>query len=81
MISLAIGSTGEFNNIRNPFVPSFYGRDEVTTMLLGLMYQNDQGWEGYVADTVSIDDMYEGFDISDDIDLERERIREYLYRC
>lgn len=45
MIRIAIGSTGEFNNIRNPFVPSFYGRDEVTTMLLGLMYQNDQGWE------------------------------------
>lgn len=70
MITISIGSTGEFNAIRNPFVPSFYGRDETTTMLLGLMYQNDQKGESYAADTVSVDDMYEGFVISDDIGLE-----------
>ena len=75
MLTIAFGATGMFNKIKSSFVPIDKSISQDTTFLLGLEYNCGKTGENDIGSHDCSDDYL------DDTDIERERIREYLYCC
>ena len=75
MLTIAFGATGMFNKIKSSFVPIDKSISQDTTFLLGLEYNCEKTEENDIDSHDCSDDYL------DDTDIERERIREYLYCC
>lgn len=81
MLTIAFGATGIFNKIKSSFVPIDRSVRQDSTFLLGLEYNCEETWKNNINEGKNIDSQNYSDDYLDDTDIERERIREYLYCC
>ena len=77
MITIAIGSAGRFASVRESMVPIDELIDSDISILISLVYDSNSFSRFNNHDSLDSGDS----DWLDDTDIERERIREYLYYC
>lgn len=77
MITIAIGSAGRFASVRESMVPTDKLIDSDISILISLVYDSNSFSRFDNHDSLDSGDS----DWLDDTDIERERIREYLYCC
>lgn len=77
MITIAIGSAGRFASVRESMVPTDELIDSDISILISLVYDSNSFSRFDNHDSLDSGDS----DWLDDTDIERERIREYLYCC
>lgn len=81
MITIAIGAAGSFTRIRESLFPVNKSIDCDISLLISLVYDSNSFFSSQNQERLEISCVDNDVDCLDDTEIERERIREYLYCC